>query len=55
MRVVDTATTMVVVDRHDASGEMLRRFLDQPDFAEMFTAWARSETFRQIRDQAEGA
>jgi hypothetical protein len=30
---------------------MLRRFLDQPDFADLFTAWARGETFRQIRDQ----
>jgi type I restriction enzyme R subunit len=45
----------LVIDRHDENAEMLRRFLDQPDFAEMFTAWARSETFRQIRDQAESA
>lgn len=45
----------LVIDRHDANGEMLRRFLDQPDFAAMFTTWARGETFRQIREQAEGA
>ena len=45
----------LVIDRHDANGEMLRRFLDQPEFANVFTAWARSETFRQIREQAEGA
>jgi type I restriction enzyme R subunit len=44
-----------VIDRHDANGEMLRRFLDQPDFADLFTAWARGETYRQIREQAEGA
>jgi type I restriction enzyme R subunit len=42
----------LVIDRHDANGEMLRRFLDQPEFANLFTAWARSETFRQIRDDA---
>jgi type I restriction enzyme R subunit len=42
----------LVIDRHDANGEMLRRFLDQPEFAGLFTAWARSETFRQIRDDA---
>ena len=45
----------LVIDRHDANGEMLRRFLDQPEFANLFTAWARGETFRQIRDQAETA
>ncbi len=45
----------LVIDRHDANGEMLRRFLDQPDFATIFTTWARGETFRQIREQAEGA
>lgn len=45
----------LVIDRHDANGEMLRRFLDQPDFASMFTAWARGETFRQVREQEEGA
>jgi type I restriction enzyme R subunit len=45
----------LVIDRHDANGEMLRRFLDQPDFANLFTAWARGETFRQVREQAEGA
>lgn len=38
-----------------AADEMLRRFLIQIDFAEMFTKWARGETFRQIRDQAESA
>ncbi|MDP3712154.1 MAG: DEAD/DEAH box helicase family protein [Mycobacteriales bacterium] len=45
----------LVIDRHDANGEMLRRFLDQPEFASLFTTWARGETFRQIREQAEGA
>jgi len=45
----------LVIDRHDANGEMLRRFLDQPEFAVIFTTWARGETFRQIRQQAEGA
>jgi len=45
----------LVIDRHDANGEMLRRFLDQPEFATTFTTWARGETFRQIRQQAEGA
>ncbi len=45
----------LVIDRHDANGEMLRRFLDQPEFASVFTTWARGETFRQIREQAEGA
>ena len=45
----------LVIDRHDANGEMLRRFLDQPEFASTFTAWARGETFRQIREQAGGA
>ena len=45
----------LVIDRHDANGEMLRRFLDQPEFASVFTNWARGETFRQIREQAEGA
>ncbi|MDT7539368.1 MAG: type restriction enzyme subunit [Actinomycetota bacterium] len=39
----------LVIDRHDANGEMLRRFLDQPEFANLFTAWARGEAFRQIR------
>jgi len=45
----------LVIDRHDANGEMLRRFLDQPEFATIFPTWARGETFRQIRQQAEGA
>ncbi|HVT63692.1 MAG TPA: type I restriction endonuclease [Mycobacteriales bacterium] len=45
----------LVIDRHDANSEMLRRFLDQPEFAEMFTAWARSETYRQVREAADGA
>jgi hypothetical protein len=45
----------LVIDRHDANGEMLRRFLDQPEFADLFTAWARSETFRQVRKHAAGA
>jgi type I restriction enzyme R subunit len=45
----------LVIDRHDANGEMLRRFLDQPEFASLFTTWARGETFRQIREQAAGA
>jgi type I restriction enzyme R subunit len=45
----------LVIDRHDANGEMLRRFLDQPEFATLFTTWARGETFRQIRKHAEGA
>lgn len=45
----------LVIDRHDANGEMLRRFLDQPEFASVFTAWARGETFRQVRDQAKPA
>lgn len=45
----------LVIDRHDANGEMLRRFLDQPEFASLFTTWARGETFRQIRDEAQGA
>ena len=45
----------LIIDRHDANGEMLRRFLDQPEFASVFTTWARGETFRQIRGQAEGA
>ena len=45
----------LVIDRHDANGEMLRGFLDQPEFATIFTTWARGETFRQIRQQAEGA
>ncbi len=45
----------LVIDRHDANGEMLRRFLDQPEFASLFTTWARGETFRQVREQAEGA
>jgi type I restriction enzyme R subunit len=40
----------LVIDRHDANGEMLRRFLDQPEFATLFTHWARAETYRQIRD-----
>lgn len=44
----------LVIDRHDANGEMLRRFLDQPDFANLFTTWARGETFRQINEQASG-
>lgn len=37
----------LALDRHDANGEMLRRFLDQPEFATMFTAWARGEAFRR--------
>jgi type I restriction enzyme R subunit len=45
----------MVIDRHDANGEMLRKFLDQPEFASMFTTWARGEAYRQIREQAEGA
>ncbi len=45
----------LVIDRHDANGEMLRRFLDQPEFADLFTAWARGETFRQIRGQSSSA
>ena len=45
----------LVIDRHDANGEMLRRFLDQPDFADLFTAWARGETFRQIREDGGAA
>ncbi len=45
----------LVIDRHDANGEMLRRFLDQPEFATIFTTWARGETFRNIREQVEGA
>ncbi len=44
----------LVIDRHDANGEMLRRFLDQPEFATLFTAWARGETFRQIREHTKG-
>jgi len=44
----------LVIDRHDANGEMLRRFLDQPEFATIFTTWARGETFRNIREQVEG-
>ncbi len=44
-----------IIDRHDANGEMLRDFLGQPEFASLFTTWARGETFHQIGEQAEGA
>ena len=37
----------LVIDRHDTNGEMLRRFLDQPEFAKVFTAWARGEPYRR--------
>ncbi len=43
----------LVIDRHDANGELLRRFLDQPEFADVFTRWARSESYRQIKGQVE--
>jgi hypothetical protein len=42
----------LVIDQHDANGEMLRRFLDEPEFDDAFTSWARREAFRQIREQA---
>jgi type I restriction enzyme R subunit len=45
----------VVIDRHDANSEMLRRFLDHPEFAELFTRWARGETYRRVREQTAGA
>jgi type I restriction enzyme R subunit len=45
----------LVIDRHDANGEMLRRFLDQPEFASLFTTWARGEAYRQIRDDGGAA
>ena len=45
----------LVIDRHDANGEMLRRFLDQPEFADLFTRWARDETYRQVREAGDAA
>ena len=42
-------------ERARVHGEILRRFLDQPEFAALFATWARPETYRQVREQAEGA
>lgn len=38
-----------------SKGEMLCRFLDQPEFACLFTTWTRGETYRQIRDDGGAA
>jgi hypothetical protein len=31
---------------------ILKRFLDDSDFAEMLTRWAREEAYRRLRDES---
>jgi len=41
----------IVIDRHDANTTILKRFLDDGDFAEMLTRWAREEAYRRLREE----
>ena len=41
----------IVIDRHDDNTAILKRFLDDGDFAEMLTRWARDEAYRRLRDE----
>jgi type I restriction enzyme R subunit len=40
----------LMLDRHEANAELLHRFLDNPEVNQVFTAWAREESYRRIRD-----
>ena len=47
--VFDPRFKELMLDRHEANAELIRRFLDDPDVNEVFTAWARRESYRRIR------
>ncbi|MDP9398141.1 MAG: type I restriction endonuclease subunit R, partial [Actinomycetota bacterium] len=47
--VFDPRFEELMLDRHEANAELIRRFLDDPDANEVFTAWARRESYRRIR------
>ena len=47
--VFDPRFEELMLDRHEANGELIRRFLDSPDVSEVFTSWARRESYRRIR------
>jgi type I restriction enzyme R subunit len=52
--VFDGSFEGIVIDRHDANTTILKKFLDDNDFAEMLTRWARDEAYRRLRE-GEGA
>jgi type I restriction enzyme R subunit len=45
----------LVLDRHEAKADLLHRFLDDPQVSEVFTSWAREESYRRIREAEGGA
>ncbi len=47
--VFDPRFEELMLDRHEANGELIRRFLDSPDVNEVFTSWVRRESYRRIR------
>lgn len=49
--VFDPKFEELMLDRHVANNDLMRRFLDDPAVNEVFTAWARRESYRRIREQ----
>jgi hypothetical protein len=45
--VADRRFERMVIDRHDANGEMLRRFSTNPSSPTCSPSWAHGEAFRQ--------
>ncbi len=43
----------VLLDRHEMNSSLVQRFLRDPAFRAVVTDWARSETYRRIRDEHE--
>jgi type I restriction enzyme R subunit len=53
--VFDRRFEELMLDRHEANAELIRRFLDEPEVNEVFTSWARQESYRRIRETGEVA
>jgi type I restriction enzyme R subunit len=53
--VFDRRFEELMLDRHEANAELIRRFLDEPEVNEVFTSWARQESYRRIREAGEEA